>query len=110
MDGISIDERYTPRHVSKTYVVLCQEVERAEDLVILKLETLGSLKVSDVRVVGRSLGKLLGTSLSFELLLTVGILSRGHTRSAARATVVVVRGVRVRLHSSGIVRGAVVEV
>lgn len=85
-------------------------MEGAEHLVILELETLGSLKVSDVCVIGRSLGKLLGTSLSFELLLTVGILSRGHTRSAARATVVVVRRVRVRLHSSGIVRGAVVEV
>lgn len=97
--------------MDRVEIVLGQEVEGTEDLVILKLETLGSLKVSDICVVGRSLGKLLGTSLSFgELLLTVGILSRGHTRSAARATVVVVRGVRVRLHGSGIVRSAVVEV
>jgi hypothetical protein len=85
-------------------------VEGAEDLVILKLEALGSLEVSDVCVVGRSLGKLLGTSLSFELLLTVGILSRRDTRPATRATVVVVRRVRVRLHSSGVVGSAVVEV
>jgi len=85
-------------------------VEGAEDLVILKLETLGSFKVSNVCIVGRSLGKLLGTSLSFELLLAVGILSRRDTRPATRATVVVVRRVRVRLHSSGIVRSTVVEV
>jgi hypothetical protein len=107
---MSIDERNTPRHVSKTYIVLGQEVERAEDLIILKLETLGSLKVSNVCIVGRSLGKLLGTSLSLELLLTVGILCRRDTRPAAWATVVVVRRVRVRLHSSGVVRSAVVEV
>lgn len=76
MNSVSIDEWYRAKHVSKTYIVLGQEVEGAEDLVILKLETLGSLEVSDVCVVGRSLGKLLGASLSFELLLTVGILSR----------------------------------
>jgi hypothetical protein len=98
------------QHVSRTYVVLGQEVEGAEDLVILELKPLGSLKVSDVCVVSRSLGKFLGTSLSFELLLTVGILGRRDTRPAARATVVVVRRVRVRLHSSGVVRSAVVEV
>ena len=109
-DSVSIDEWYEARHVSKTYIVLGQEVEGAEDLVILKLEALGCLKVSDVCIVSRSLGKLLGTSLSFELLLTVGILSRRDTRPATRATVVVVRRVGVRLHSSGIVRSAVVEV
>jgi hypothetical protein len=40
----------------------------------------------------------------------VGILGRRDTRPAARATVVVVRRVRVRLHSSGIVGSAVVKV
>lgn len=110
MHSISIDGRYTARHVSKTYIILGQEVEGAENLVIFKLETLSSLKVPDICAVGRGLRKLFGTSLGLELLLTVGILRRGNTRATARATVVVVRRVRVRLHSSGIVRSAVVEV
>ena len=96
--------------ISRTYIVLGQEVEGAEDLVIFKLKALGGFEVSDIGAVGRRLGKLLGTSLSLELLLTMGILRRRNTRSAARTAVVVVRRVRVRLHSSGIVRSAVVEV
>jgi hypothetical protein len=91
-------------------IVLGQEVEGAENLVIFKFEPLGSFKIPDVCVVGRGLRKLFGTSLGLELLLTVGILRRRHTRATARATVVVVRRVRVRLHSSGIVGSAVVEV
>ena len=96
--------------ISRTYIVLGQEVEGAEDFVIFKLKALGGFEVSNIGAVGRRLGKLLGTSLSFELLLTVGILSRRDTRPATRATVVVVRRVRVRLHSSGVVRSTVVEV
>lgn len=95
---------------SNTYVVLGQEVEGAKDLVILELKALGSLKVSNVGAVCRRLGELLGASLGLELLLTVGILGRGNTGTAARATVVVVRRVWVRLHSSGIVGSTVVKV
>lgn len=85
-------------------------MEGAEDLIILKLKALGSLEVSHVCAKGRGLGQFLRTALSLELLLTVGSLRRRDTRTAARATVVVVRGVRVRLHGSSIVRGAVVKV
>ena len=96
--------------ISRTYIVLGQEVEGAEDLVIFKLKALGGFEVSNIGAVGGRLGKLLGTSLSLELLLTMGILRRRNTRSTARTAVVVVRRVRVRLHSSCVVRSTVVEV
>jgi hypothetical protein len=54
-----------------TYIVLGQEVERAEDFVIVKLEAFGSLEDALVVCIRRYLQDLLGTPLRLELSLRV---------------------------------------
>jgi len=52
-------------------IVLGQEVERAEDFVIVKLEAFGSLEDALVVCIRRYLQDLLGTPLRLELSLRV---------------------------------------
>lgn len=93
-----------------TYIVLGQQVERTKHLIILKLEALGSLEVSQVCAVFRVLRDLFRTPLSLVLLLTVGILSRRDARTPTGSAVVVVRVHRVGGNCLRVVRSPIVEV
>lgn len=93
-----------------TYIVLSQQVERTKHLIILKLEALGSLKVSQVCAVFRVLRDLFRTPLSLVLLLTVGVLSGRDARTPTGSTVVVVRVRRVGCNCLRVVRSPIVEV
>jgi len=75
------------RRVDGLKIVLGQEVERAEDLVIIELEALCGLEHPQVVRVCRHLGHLLGTPLRLEL--PVRIL-RGDARTSSTPAVVAV--------------------
>ena len=90
-----------------TYIVVGQQVERAENLVILELETSGIFIVLRIGIAHRVVCHFFWASLCLEHLLPVGVLSSGNTRSSA-TTVVVVRVRRVRWHSAWVVLRCVV--
>jgi hypothetical protein len=91
-----------------TYIILSEQMERAEHLVVLNVEGAGSLKVAlegngrgglDVELLG-------GADLAELLLLVLGRDPRCAPRSAA---VVMVVGVLVGIEVLGVVLGTVVE-
>ena len=84
------------------YIVLGQEVERAENLVVVELEALGRLQTAQVVRVHGCLGHLLGAPLCFVPSLRI---LRGDARAPPAAAGVVV--VRVRRHVGVVVLCAV---
>jgi hypothetical protein len=73
--------------MDETYIVLGQEVEGTEELIVIKLETLGRLQSLQVVDVCRRLWDLLGTALC--LVVSVRILRRDPRTPAATSMVVV---------------------
>lgn len=70
-----------------TYIVLRQKMERAEQLIIVKLEALGCFQSLQVLGVRRRFGSFLRTAL--RLVLSVRVL-RGDARASSASSVVAV--------------------
>jgi len=106
VDGVKLRQRFSTRFERKmpssTYIVVGQQVEGAENFVVLELEASGIFVVLCVGIGRRVVCHFFWASLCFEHLLPVGVLSSGDARSSATAVVVVwVR--RVRLHGAWVV-------
>lgn len=90
----------------RTHIILSQEVEGAEELIVVKLEALSrfhALQILGVR--GRLRCDLLDAALGLEMPMRI---LRGDSRAPAAATVVAVRVVRRMRRDGRVVRDAIV--
>lgn len=103
MDGLELGGRVSRAIIGsthgvetrqRTYVVLGQQMERAEDLVVVELEAARGLEARKVIRVQLGLGDFLGAALG--LVVAVGVLRR-HARASTPSAVVAMGMRRVML-------------